>query len=95
MGQRPMLVEPILFLGICFPNASSDKGGVMTHSLDQLTVGGSIPDEIYRLMREAIKKAGHGSGHLFEAGQEAHYQAIAAFFALKAAGYTIQKSALA
>ncbi len=65
----------------------------MTISFDQLTLDGSIPDEIYRLMRDAITKAGDESGHLFEAGLGAHYQAIAAFFALKAAGYAIHKSA--
>ncbi len=65
----------------------------MGHSLDQLTIDGSIPDEVYRLIRDAIKKAGDERGHLFEAGHEAHYQALAAFFALKAAGYSIQKAA--
>jgi hypothetical protein len=69
----------------------TDEGGFMRKSIDQLTLDGSIPDEIYRSMRDAIKKAGEESGHLFETGQEAHYQAIAAFFALKAAGYHIHK----
>jgi hypothetical protein len=65
----------------------------MAQSLEQLTIDGSIPDEVYRLMRDAIKKAGDERGHLFEVGQEPHYQALAAFLALKAAGYSIQKSA--
>jgi hypothetical protein len=30
----------------------------MSNTLDQLTVDGSIPDEIYRLMRDAIQTAG-------------------------------------
>lgn len=67
----------------------------MDKPLDQLTIDGSIPDEIYRLMRDAIQAAGEEGGHLFQAGQEPHYQAIAAFFALKAAGYSIHKSAAA
>ncbi|MCW1429939.1 hypothetical protein [Novosphingobium sp. JCM 18896] len=64
----------------------------MAQSLEQLMMDGSIPDEVYRLMRDAIQKAGDQRGHLFEAGHEAHYQALAAFLALKAAGYSIQKS---
>lgn len=61
----------------------------MVQSLEELMMDGSIPDEVYRLMRNAIQKAGDQRGHLFEAGQEAHYQAIAAVVALKAAGYSI------
>jgi hypothetical protein len=64
----------------------------MVQSLEELMTDGSIPDEVYRLIRDAIQKAGDQRGHLFEAGQEAHYQAIAAVVALKAAGYSIQKS---
>jgi hypothetical protein len=63
----------------------------MANTLDQLTVDGSIPDEVYRLMRDAIQAAEEERGHLFKAGHEPHYQAIAVFFALKAAGYSIQK----
>lgn len=66
----------------------------MVQSLEQLMMDGIISDEVYRLMRDAIQKAGEQRGHLFEAGQEAHYQAIAAALALKAAGYSIQKSPL-
>ncbi|MBT0668107.1 hypothetical protein HT136_06980 [Novosphingobium profundi] len=63
----------------------------MVQSLEQLTMDGSVPDEVYRLMRDAIQKAGDQRGRLFEPGQEAHFQAIAAALALKAAGYSIQK----
>ncbi|QSR17312.1 hypothetical protein [Novosphingobium sp. KA1] len=64
----------------------------MDRMLEQLTMDGSVPDEVYRLMRDAIQKAGDQRSHLFEAGQEAHYQALAVFLALKAAGYSIKKS---
>jgi hypothetical protein len=51
----------------------------MANTLDQLTVDGSIPDEVYRLMRNAIQAAEEERGHLFKAGHEPHYQAIAVF----------------
>lgn len=64
----------------------------MARSLEDMMLDGSIPDDVYRVMRDAIRKAGEERGRLFEVGQEAHYQALAAFVALKAAGYTIRKS---
>jgi len=64
----------------------------MAQSIGHLMMDGSIPDEVYRLMRDAIQKAGDQRGKLFEIGQEAHYQALGAFVALKAAGYSIRKS---
>jgi hypothetical protein len=38
-------------------------------------------------MREAIERVTEQSGRLYEVGQEAHYQALAAGMALRAAGY--------
>ena len=59
--------------------------------LDKLTRDGSVPQDVYRIMREAIRRAGEQSGRLYEPGQEAHYMALAAAMSLKAAGYAIEK----
>jgi len=50
-----------------------------------------VPDDAYRAMRAAIQRVTDQSGRLCEPGQEAHYQALAAGMALRAAGYSIQK----
>jgi len=63
----------------------------MDDEIDRLTRDGSVPQEVYRVMRDAIQRAGEQRGRLYEFGQEAHYQAIAAAMALKAAGYSIEK----
>lgn len=68
------------------------EGGMYAESLDELTSGGSVPQEIYRIMRDAVQRAGEQSGRLYEAGQEAHYMALAAAMSLKAAGYSIEKT---
>ena len=59
--------------------------------LDRLTRNGSVTDEVYRIMRDAIRRAGEQSGRLYDAGQEPHYMALAAAMSLKAAGYSIVK----
>ena len=64
----------------------------MDEDLEQLTRNGSVPQEVYRVMRDAIQRAGEQRGRLYEFGQEAHYQALAAAMALKAAGYSIEKA---
>jgi hypothetical protein len=66
--------------------------GGMDDELDRLTRDGSVPQEIYRVMRDAIQRASEQSGRLFQPGQAAHYQALAAAMALKAAGYSIGKA---
>ena len=60
--------------------------------LDRLTRTGSVPQDVYRIMRDAIRKAAEQSGRLYERGHEAHYMALAAAMALKAAGYSIEKA---
>jgi hypothetical protein len=60
--------------------------------LDRLTRNGGVTQEVYRLIREAIKAAGEQSGRLYDVGHEAHYQALAAAMALRAAGYSIEKT---
>ena len=60
--------------------------------LDQLTQTGSVPQEVYRVMRDAIQKTAEQSGRLYERGHEAHYMALAAAMALKAAGYSIERA---
>ena len=60
--------------------------------LDQLTRTGSVPQEVYRIMRDAIQKAGEQKGRLYDEGHEAHYMALAAAMSLKAAGYSIEKA---
>jgi hypothetical protein len=60
--------------------------------LDQLTRTGSVPQEVYRVMRDAIQKTAEQSGRLYEKGHEAHYMALAAAMSLKAAGYAIEKA---
>ena len=60
--------------------------------LDQLTRTGSVPQDVYRIMRDAIQKTADQKGRLYEAGHEAHYMALAAAMSLKAAGYSIEKS---
>jgi hypothetical protein len=63
----------------------------MDNELERLTRDGSVTQEVYRLMRDAIKRAGEQGGQLYDAGHESHYQALAAVMALKAAGYSIEK----
>lgn len=64
----------------------------MDNEIDRLTRTGTVTQEVYRVVREAIKQATEQSGQLYEVGQEAHYQALAAVMALKAAGYSIEKT---
>jgi len=64
----------------------------MDDQLERLTRGGTVPQDAYRAMREAIERVTEQSGRLYEVGQEAHYQALAAGMALRAAGYSIQKT---
>ena len=60
--------------------------------LDRLTRDGSVPQDVYRIMRDAIQRTAEQSGRLYEPGHEAHYMALAAAMSLKAAGYTIEKA---
>ena len=60
--------------------------------LDRLTRDGSVPQDVYRIMRDAIQRTADQSGRLYEAGHQAHYMALAAALALKGAGYTIEKA---
>jgi phosphohistidine phosphatase SixA len=64
----------------------------MDDELDGLTRDGTVPHDAYRAMREAIQRVTDQSGRLYEVGHEAHYQALAAAMALRAAGYSIQKA---
>lgn len=64
----------------------------MNDALERLTRNGSVPNDIYILVRDAIKRAGEEAGKLYEFGQEPHYMAIAAVMALRAAGYSIEKT---
>ena len=64
----------------------------MDDDLERLTRNGSVSNEIYITVREAIKHTAKQSGRLYEAGQEPHYMAIAAVMALRAAGYSIEKT---
>jgi hypothetical protein len=64
----------------------------MDDELEKLTRDGSVPQEVYRVMRDAIKRTAEQSGRLFQPGQEAHYMALAAAMSLKAAGYSIEKT---
>ncbi|HWU94547.1 MAG TPA: hypothetical protein VN029_03045 [Sphingomonas sp.] len=50
-----------------------------------------VSNEIYVIVREAIKAAAQQSGKLYEPGQESHYQALAAVMALRKAGYEVTK----
>jgi hypothetical protein len=63
----------------------------MDKELENLTRDGTVPQDAYRAMREAIERVTEQSGRLFEAAQVAHYQALAAAMGLRAAGYSIQK----
>jgi hypothetical protein len=63
----------------------------MDDDLERLTRGGTVPQDAYRAMREAIERVTQQRGRLCDAGQEAHYQALAAAMALRAAGYAIEK----
>jgi hypothetical protein len=65
--------------------------GALDDDMERLTRDGTVPQDAYRAMREAIARAGAQSGRLYERGHEAHYQAMAAVMALKAAGYSIEK----
>ncbi len=64
----------------------------MDDQLERLTREGTVPQDAYCAMREAIERVTQQSGRLYEVGQEAHYQALAAAMALRAAGYSIQKT---
>ncbi|MBW8744303.1 MAG: hypothetical protein JF628_08150 [Sphingomonas sp.] len=61
------------------------------HDFDRLTQDGSVPQDVYRIMRDAIQKTAEQKGRLYEEGHEAHYMALAAAMSLKAAGYSIEK----
>jgi len=58
---------------------------------DQWMRDGSVPDDVYRIMRDAIARTAEQKGRLFEEGHQAHYLALAAALALRAAGYSIEK----
>ena len=60
--------------------------------LDELTRNGTVPQEVYRIMRDAIQAAGDQRGKLYDIGQQAHYMALAAAMSLRAAGYSIEKT---
>jgi hypothetical protein len=64
----------------------------MIDDFERLTRDGTIPQEVYRVMRDAIQRTAEQSGRLFQPGQEAHYMALAAAMSLKAAGYSIEKT---
>ncbi len=64
----------------------------MDEELERLTHYGTVPQDAYRAMREAIERVTEQSGRLYDVGQEAHYQALAAAMALRAAGYSIEKT---
>jgi len=64
----------------------------MDEELERLTRYGTVPQDAYRAMRQAIERVTEQSGRLYEVGQEAHYQALAAAMALRAAGYSIEKT---
>jgi len=64
----------------------------MDNELERLTRDGTIPQDAYRAMREAIQRVTEQSGRLYEPGQEAHYQALAAAMALRGAGYSMEKT---
>lgn len=50
-----------------------------------------VSNEIYIIVRDAIREAGAQSGKLYDEGQESHYQALAAVMALRKAGYEVTK----
>lgn len=50
-----------------------------------------VTNEIYVIVREAIEAAAQQSGKLYDAGQESHYQALAAVMALRKAGYEVTR----
>lgn len=51
-----------------------------------------VTNEIYIIVRDAIKAAGDQRGIAFEPQHESHYMALAAVVALKKAGYAIEKT---
>lgn len=63
----------------------------MDEKLERLTREGTVPHEAYRAMRDAIQRITEQRGRSYELGHEAHYQALAAAMALRAAGYSIEK----
>lgn len=63
----------------------------MDDELAQLTRDGSVDQEVYRVMRDAITRTAEQSGRLFQPGEEPHYMALATAMSLKAAGYSIEK----
>lgn len=64
----------------------------MDDQLERLIREGTVPQDAYNAMRDAIERVTQQSGRLYEVGQEAHYQALAAAMALRAAGYSLQKT---
>ncbi|WP_179188337.1 hypothetical protein [Sphingomonas sp. IBVSS2] len=50
-----------------------------------------VTNEMYVIVRKAIEAATQQSGKLYEAGQESHYQALAAVMALRKAGYEVTR----
>ncbi|WP_204348943.1 hypothetical protein, partial [Klebsiella pneumoniae] len=50
-----------------------------------------VTNDVYIIVRDAIQAAGEQSGKRYEAGQESHYQALAAMMALRKAGYEVTK----
>jgi uncharacterized protein (UPF0147 family) len=64
----------------------------MDDILDRLTRDGTVPQEVYRVMRDAIQRTAEQSDLWFQSGQDAHYMALAAAMSLKTPGYSIQKT---
>lgn len=50
-----------------------------------------VTNDVYIIVRDAIRAAAEQSGKLYEAGQESHYQALAAMMALRKAGYEVTR----
>ncbi|GAA4762942.1 hypothetical protein GCM10023219_03980 [Stakelama sediminis] len=50
-----------------------------------------MTNELYMLVRDAIRRAEEQKGRLYEDGHQSHYMALAALLALKKAGYRIEK----
>lgn len=50
-----------------------------------------VTNEVYVIVREAIREAGLQRGKLYAEGQESHYQALAAVMALRKAGYEVTR----
>jgi len=50
-----------------------------------------VTNDVYIIVRDAIRSAAQQSGKLYEPGQESHYQALAAMMALRKAGYEVTR----